>query len=182
MAALHHNDSETPSLLKTLQPYSYDGCWPTTCRLKKSSMLHLTFIVNRKWANVSLTLETIRPWVAELGESESLPTVSDLTLQSEGSGTISNGDLHGSHVNQPSSKMLMGNYTIMFVISGAIHVKLSGSEQAASVSEGETLVCKRPDMVAPADISMTPISFNGHVSGMLQTSFSPFNAISTMAP
>lgn len=127
-------------------------------------MLHLTFIVNRKWANVSLTLETIQPWDTE---AEGIPSVSDLTLQSEedaGSQGASNGTI-GGHLNQPSSKMFMGNYTIIFVVSGEIQVKLSGSEQSATVTEGETLVCRRPDTVGPAEMSMTPTLFNENVKG-----------------
>ena len=148
MAHLYHNGSETPQPLSLLRPYTYDGGWPTQCRLKKESLLHLTFIVNRKWANVSLTLEAVRPFEGLEDDSRGGETV-------EGSPTKA----------QPFTKMLMGNYTLIFVITGSIQIKLENDPHSATVNEGETLVYNRNDHVTPVDISMIPLPWQGRQQG-----------------
>ena len=56
-----------------------------------------------------------------------------------------------------SSKLLMGNYTIIYVISGSICIKTMHSEfQNLRLVKGEAIVCERLDSSSPADISMTP--------------------------
>ncbi len=159
IASLHHNDSETPVPLKMLHPYTYEGCWPTTCKLNVPCLQNLTFVVNKEWANVSLTLETIHP----LPHDESPESTADGYLNTEWSEPISNNTNHlagrshsfvTSEKHSPSSKMLMGNFTVLYVVSGQIHVLQHNGSQFASLEKGQTWVCERLDNSLPADISM----------------------------
>ena len=67
-----------------------------------------------------------------------------------------------------SSKILLGNYTIIYVISGAINVKMMHLTCSnIKLGKGEAFVCERLDSSSPADISMTPASDNENDSGLI---------------
>lgn len=155
MASLNHSDFQTPVLLKPLHPYTYDGALPTTCRLLKDSLTHLTFIVNRKWANVSLSIETIMPLDEDAVEEVCMLSNETVSAESDG---FPNGLANGTKEKRtPSSKMLLGNYTIIYVISGSVHVSLHSGSQSTRLEQGQTLVCERLDKSLPADIAMSPV-------------------------
>ena len=157
---MYHNDNETPVPLKVLVPYTFDGSWPTVCKVK-APLTYLTLTVNKKWANVSMNLEKV---VA--------PTVDD---SSRDNTDISNSTLHddakgpASHAKStPSSKYLLGNYTIIYVISGSINVKMMHLTCSnVKLETGEAVVCERLDASSPADISMTPVVENNNFTGLI---------------
>ena len=170
MAILHHNDSETPVPLRRLQPYTYDGRFPTTCRLKKSvdSLVFLTLVVNKKWANVSLNLETLCLFDAQQESSEetlsvSLPVTADCSdyqycaIGGDQSLALVEGNKNHSNC---ASKLLLGNFTLVFALQGSLRVFLHSGQQTATVQEAETLVCERLDNSLPVDISMAPYKPN----------------------
>jgi environmental stress-induced protein Ves len=57
-ASLHHHDYETPVPIKTLIPYTYNGEWPTSCKVTHL-MNALLFMSNRKKCTVQISVETI---------------------------------------------------------------------------------------------------------------------------
>jgi hypothetical protein len=53
--------------------------------------------------------------------------------------------------------MLMGNFTILYVIAGSIKVSLDGGKTSYLLEEQSTLICERRDGNAPTDVTMTPL-------------------------
>ena len=128
-----------------MQPYVYDGRWSTACRLKKEKMTYLRFMVNSKLANVSMTLETIHPLDPEENPSQAMENVFQKT------------ETASTDRSTPSSKMLLGNYTLIYVITGAIRAQIFDGLCAKELHQGQTLICERTDTSLPADISMSPL-------------------------
>lgn len=150
---MYHNDNETPVPLKLLVPYTFDGSWPTVCKVK-APLTYLTLTVNKKWAKVSMNLEkVVAPSVGNDMEN-SINTLDD----------VSN-DVSATKPTA-SSKYLLGNYTIIYVISGSINVKMMHLTCSnIKIEKGEAIVCERLDSSSPADISMTPLADDGNDSG-----------------
>lgn len=148
---MYHNDSENSVPLKLLVPYTFDGSWSTVCKLK-APLTYLTLTVNKKWANVSMNLETV---VAPENVSGNDPDNHNNTDNTKpiSSKTKSTGSL----------KYLLGNYTIIYVISGSINVKMIHLECSnIRLDKGEAIVCERLDASSPADLSMVPITENAN--------------------
>ena len=152
---MKHNDVETSIPLKRLIPYTYDGRWPTACQLKENSMTHLTFIVNREWANVSMNLETISPLEQDEANSNSISNETAVKKDSK--------DVEKP---APTSKMLMGNFTIIYAITGGIQVLLHNGQETRDLVEGQTLVCERLDNCSPIDIAMTPLPLDSNTKNL----------------
>ena len=53
--------------------------------------------------------------------------------------------------------MLMGNVTILYVISGTIKVSVDGGKTSYLLEEQGTIICERSDRNAATDVTMTPI-------------------------
>ncbi|KNC97694.1 succinylglutamate desuccinylase/aspartoacylase [Spizellomyces punctatus DAOM BR117] len=150
--ALHHNDQATPVPLRPLIPYTYSGEWPTTCRIRSGPIRHLTFIANRDRAHVTANLETIcLHGLSDDGECNHHP---------HGTGHEKK-DSNGVGVANPTSKMLLGNFTIVYVVSGGIKVAVEGTLEPQIVLTGQTLICERQDESSPTDFAMTPVASDG---------------------
>ena len=145
--------------LKVLIPYTFDGSWPTVCKVK-APLTYLTLTVNKKWANVSMNLEkVVAPTMGESVKNDA--DLSSNTLNDDAKGSVSN---HAK--STPSSKYLLGNYTIIYVISGSINVKMMHLTCSnIKLEKGEAIVCERLDASSPADISMTPVVENDNFTG-----------------
>ena len=140
-AFLYHNDNATPVAIKPLMPYTYNGEWPTTCHLNGTPLRHLTFISNRKFASVTMCLETI--------SASGVPS-------EEG---VGDDDSNAEQTNPTTNKLLLDNFTVVYVVSGAINVRISADEEdQLVVREGETFVCERDDDSTPTDLRMAPIN------------------------
>jgi hypothetical protein len=163
VAILHHNDSETPIPLRRLQPYTYDGRFPTICRLKKEiqPLFFLTLVVNKKWANVSLNLESLCLLDEHQGASDDTLLTSTPKEIGANCSLVESNKFHSNC----SSKLLLGNFTLIFAIQGSIRVFLHSGQQSASMHEGETLVCERFDNSMPVDISMEPFKSDASEGG-----------------
>ena len=108
--------------------------------------------VNKKWANVSMNLEKIVAPVSGNDGDNSFNVLNNETNITS-SNTKSTGSL----------KYLLGNYTIIYVISGPINVKMI--HLACSnirLDKGEAIVCERLDASSPADLSILPLTENGN--------------------
>ncbi|KAJ3361689.1 hypothetical protein HDU91_003798 [Kappamyces sp. JEL0680] len=143
-ASLHHHDYEKPTPLKTLVPYSWLGEWPTSCKVTGTHPLRfLTFINNRLKTRVSYQVETI---VLHSYQGKSSIASQDSSADSE-------------EDDDPSSTntMLMGNVTILHVITGSIKVSVDGGKTSHLLEENATLICERGDGNAPTDVTMTPL-------------------------
>ncbi|KAJ3223281.1 hypothetical protein HK099_001322 [Clydaea vesicula] len=131
---LRHNDQENLISWKPLVPYTYDGEWLTTCR---------------KLAEVTVALETI----CSIGSGV------DGNLERDG-----DGDFVDSQENEkdiaanPTTKILLGNFTIVYVVKGAINVQIEQEESTRYVAEGETLIIERDEESEPTDFAMTPVA------------------------
>lgn len=53
--------------------------------------------------------------------------------------------------------MLMGDFTILFVISGTIKVSVDGGKTSYLLEEEGTLICERGEANAATDVTMTPL-------------------------
>ncbi|KAI9003697.1 hypothetical protein BC832DRAFT_87777 [Gaertneriomyces semiglobifer] len=148
--ALHHNDEATPKPLRPLIPYTYRGEWPTTCRIRTGPIRHLALIANREKAHVTMNLETIcLHGLADDGECETENPA------------IARASPTGLETTNSSSRMLLGNFTIMYVITGAVRVTVEGALEPLTVLKGQTLVCEREDESSPTDFSLIPVQSNG---------------------
>lgn len=144
--------------LKLLVPYTFDGSWPTVCKVK-APLTYLTLTVNKKWAKVSMNLEKVVTPSVGIDTDSSVNTLQDESNDSS------------STKPTASSKYLLGNYTIIYVISGSINVKMMHLTCSnIKLEKGEAIVCERLDSSSPADISMTPIEEDGNDSGLLMFS------------
>ncbi|KAH6566903.1 hypothetical protein BASA62_006429 [Batrachochytrium salamandrivorans] len=174
-AVLHHNDQATPVPFKPLVPYTYRGEWPTTCRVNVSPLKHLTFISNRRVAKVSMNLETIGRH--GLGFYDGMGDEDDNS--SDGDGVAAQnvvpsepGDLASEtasvkkskeaasspeQISSPTNKLLLSNFTIVYVVTGSIKVTIEGDTAPRTLTQGQTLVCERDDDSNPTDLKMTPI-------------------------
>jgi len=138
---LHHNDQETPVKWKPLVPYTYNGEWPTTCRITQH-LKYIAFHYNRQKAQVQVALETI----CHQGATD------DGICDGDGDNTSSK-----TAIPQPTSKILLGNYTIVYVVSGALNVQIDQDGSTNRVlTQGETLILERNDESEPTDFAMTP--------------------------
>ncbi|KAI8922609.1 hypothetical protein BC831DRAFT_475199 [Entophlyctis helioformis] len=189
-AFLHHNDHVTPIAIKPLVPYTYRGEWPTTCTMNVSPLKHLTFIANRRLAKVSMSLETIcenaigDDGVCDTDASEiddvalgvaddtSQPTEPTAQLEANAADPKATTD-HATKQSLSSSssysKLLLGNFTILYVVSGSIRVTVEGDSQPRIVHQGQTLLCERDDECAPTDLKMTPIIHAQHAASANST-------------
>ncbi|KAI9096431.1 hypothetical protein DFS34DRAFT_650538 [Phlyctochytrium arcticum] len=149
---LHHNDSAAPTPLRPLMPYTYNGEIPTTCRIRTGPIRHLTFFTNRKRTHVTANLETIcLHGLTDCGECE----------QNEPTGQTpeSNGEKREAN---PTSKMLLGNFAIIYVVSGTVKISVEGGELSSSVvRQGDTFLCERDDESSPTEVSMIPVKEDG---------------------
>nr|KAJ3423084.1 hypothetical protein HK105_003317 [Polyrhizophydium stewartii] len=177
LAYLHHNDHATPVAIKPLVPYTYRGEWPTACRMNVSPLKHLTFISNRRVAKVSMSLEAISRNPIN-GDEESQDHFSDhddldlpaldapaakalsepLTPTGPQPSSSSEQDLFSEEekVAARTSKMLLGNFTIVYVVTGSIQVTVEGDNQMRVLNQGQVLICERDEEAAPTDLTMTP--------------------------
>ncbi|KAJ3298542.1 hypothetical protein HK104_010597 [Borealophlyctis nickersoniae] len=159
-AVLHHNDQEKAIPLKHLTPYSYSGEWATTCKIKSGPIQYLTFIANRERAQVSMNIETICPHglASDDGHCSSGDTKSGEGYSSEKDAEKGEATLKKA---APTSKMLLGHFTIVYVISGGIEVEVNEHGETHTVLQGQTLICERADETSPTDFAMTPIHPDG---------------------
>ncbi|TPX35144.1 hypothetical protein SmJEL517_g02366 [Synchytrium microbalum] len=181
-ALLHHNDHETAVVLRPLIPYTYNGEVPTTCHVRTPPLRHLTILAHRKRTLVTVNLETICPhgFSNEGGCSaggHGSPTAYAASPDGADLPPLEGGSpprLAASKKPAALSKILLGNFTIVYVIRGAINVQIDGDGQARTVNQGETLICERTDDSVPTDFAMTPIASP-------PTSASAFDATSAAA-
>ncbi|TPX57396.1 hypothetical protein PhCBS80983_g03883 [Powellomyces hirtus] len=171
--ALHHNDQATAVPLRPLTPYTYSGEWPTSCKIRTGPMRHLTFIANRELTRVTATLETIclhglhddgecsdSDEAVHKAPGEVNGTKKDAT--GNGNGTaLPLGDECKNPMNGNVNKLLIGNYSIVYVVSGAVRVTIEGTLEPHTVLAGQTLVCERDDDSSPTDLAMTPLRKDG---------------------
>ena len=128
-ATLHHHDYEKPIPVKTLVPYTYNGDWPTSCRLGNQPMNFLMFMSNRSKVQASATIETICRYQND-----------DLVKLDDGG----------------TNTMLLGHVTIMHVITGQIRVGVQGRGEPVILVASSTMVCER-DQNGTTDVTLTPI-------------------------
>ncbi|KAI8825179.1 uncharacterized protein EV422DRAFT_249081 [Fimicolochytrium jonesii] len=170
--ALHHNDQATAVPLRPLQPYTYSGEWPTTCRLRTSPVRHLTFIANRDRTRVSATLENIcLHGLHSDGECGAEHEINGSGAPRSASPEPIDDDTsavgrqpskpNGSSGPQSSSKMLLGNTSILYVVTGTVKVNVEGSDKPYVVKTGQTLICHREDDASPTDLTMKPVQLDG---------------------
>ncbi|KAI8618552.1 hypothetical protein BC830DRAFT_1108289 [Chytriomyces sp. MP71] len=57
----------------------------------------------------------------------------------------------------PTTKILLGAFTIVYVVSGSIRASVNNDSKAIKVNAGETLLCERDEDSAPADFTMSPV-------------------------
>ncbi|KAJ3130038.1 hypothetical protein HK098_006750 [Nowakowskiella sp. JEL0407] len=58
-----------------------------------------------------------------------------------------------------NSKMLLGHFMIVHVITGSVHIDIDGDvEKTRIVKSGQTLICERHDESAPTEYSITPVN------------------------
>ncbi|KAI9203897.1 uncharacterized protein BJ171DRAFT_582667 [Polychytrium aggregatum] len=156
-AVLHHNDQETAFPLKPLVPYTYNGSWPTACHVKSSPLKLLTFMANRKYTQVSVSLETICPHgLSDDGICNENHNFTPTPQSRHRSSSRSRGS--DDETANPTSKILLGAFTIVYVISGGIKVKLDGDICERTILPGETLTCERHDESDPTGFAMTPLN------------------------
>ncbi|KAJ3046720.1 hypothetical protein HK097_000601 [Rhizophlyctis rosea] len=153
-ALLHHNDQEKSIPFKPLSPYTYPGEWTTTCRVKTSPLNHISFVANRERAQVSMNIETICP--------HGLTTEEGLCENGQSNG-ISAVIVESNNRKDaaPTSKMLLGHFTIVYVIKGGIQVEVNEVGGTHVVLQGQTLVCEREDDTAPVDFAITCVHKDG---------------------
>ncbi|KAI8824697.1 hypothetical protein BJ741DRAFT_61547 [Chytriomyces cf. hyalinus JEL632] len=60
----------------------------------------------------------------------------------------------------PTTKILLGAFTIVHVVSGSIRASVNNDPKTIKVSAGETLICERDEESAPADFTMSPVMSN----------------------
>ncbi|KAI8831316.1 hypothetical protein BJ741DRAFT_667907 [Chytriomyces cf. hyalinus JEL632] len=69
----------------------------------------------------------------------------------------------------PTTKILLGAFTIVHVVSGSIRASVNNDPKTIKVSAGETLICERDEESAPADFTMSPVMSNDNlVAGNLK--------------
>ncbi|EGF76998.1 hypothetical protein BATDEDRAFT_28088 [Batrachochytrium dendrobatidis JAM81] len=171
-AVLYHNDQATPVPIKPLVPYTYKGEWPTTCSVNASPLKHLTFTSNRRVAKVSMSLETISrhgangdDGVGDEDENSSDDELLELSskdsahppISNLGSQPTTNPQTTAETTTSPTNRLLLGNFTIVYVVSGSIKVTIEGDSEPRTLLQGQTLVCERDDDCTPSDLIMTPI-------------------------
>ncbi|KAJ3226896.1 hypothetical protein HDU81_007013 [Chytriomyces hyalinus] len=62
----------------------------------------------------------------------------------------------------PTTKILLGAFTIVHVVSGSIRASVNNDPKTIKVSAGQTLICERDEESAPADFTMTPVMSSGN--------------------
>ncbi|KAI9144553.1 hypothetical protein BKA69DRAFT_1055684 [Paraphysoderma sedebokerense] len=137
---LNHNGQETPHCVSPLIPYSWNGAWNTTCKVRGHPPLRdLTFLISKSFGTATLQVENIvsSPPSAGAAEGKSSRTVPESAEE------------HATSFH----KLLLEKFTIIYVISGsvAVHVNDESSEKASYLSQNETLVIER-------DVDETPTS------------------------
>ncbi|KAJ3041589.1 hypothetical protein HDV00_009066 [Rhizophlyctis rosea] len=153
-ASLHHNDNEKAIPFKPMSPYTYPGEWSTACRVKSGPLRHVSFVANRTRAQVSMNLETICP--------HGLTSEEDQCDSHEQPGTTAVVvDGNSRKDAAPTSKMLLGHVTIVYVIKGGIQVEVNEVGGSHLVLEGQTLICEREDDTAPVDFAITCVHKDG---------------------
>ncbi|KAI8904441.1 hypothetical protein EDD86DRAFT_213477 [Gorgonomyces haynaldii] len=144
---IHHDGAEHTTVYP-MEPYTYSGDWPTNCRIPKTNPVkHLNFMVNRKLAQYSMSIERFYP-MADADETADEFTVKrhlaprDVTIEPA----------------SPTNKFTIGRFTVLFIISGSVKVSIEGDQHPHILDAGQTLVSERDDNIAPTDLSITPIS------------------------
>ncbi|TPX43504.1 hypothetical protein SeLEV6574_g05022, partial [Synchytrium endobioticum] len=175
-ALLHHNDHETAVVLRPLIPYTYNGEVPTTCHVRSPPLRHLTILAHRDKTLVTVNVETICPHgfsneggckagspdhvaLTEFPEVE--PDSTQLLGQKSDENSNSRADVGSDSKPRRKgsflSKILLGNYTVIHVIRGAINIQVDGDGMSRSVRQGETLICERANESTPTDVAISPI-------------------------
>ncbi|KAI8803150.1 hypothetical protein BJ742DRAFT_761789 [Cladochytrium replicatum] len=184
-ASLHHNDHEAGVPLKPLIPYVYQGEWPTQCRVNNGPLKCLVFMANSRYTIVALNVETICPHGlsndghcgfesdVESGFGTPNPVHSPKSLVAQAttnaaSASVASSIFAGNELVPPlpnrathnsTSKILLGHFTIIYVIRGAIKASFEGDTKSSRlVSAGQTLVCERHEDAAPTDLTMSPLA------------------------
>ena len=139
---LNHNDHETNVVWKPLVPYLYNGESTATFR-PNSACEYLSFVFSRS-LEAQFALETI----CALGFTD------DGMRDKDGDGDSS----LLIKESAPTQKILLGNFTIVYVITGAIHVQIEEDQSNRIVNAGETMIIERNDQAEPTDFAMTPVA------------------------
>lgn len=145
--SLYHHDQEQPAPIKPLIPYNFAGEIPTHCKIGGIPTNVLMFMSNKKKTKVSVSVETVCRYTEsghECSEPDGTCINSLKSASAQGPGS-------------PTNTILLGDITIMYVIKGAIKVKIEGDSEPHVLEQGSTLLCEPPNPSIPVDITMTPL-------------------------
>ncbi|OZJ04772.1 hypothetical protein BZG36_01865 [Bifiguratus adelaidae] len=134
--ALIHRGEEGATQIKPLFPYTWKGEWATDCKVTDPPIHNLQFFINRSLGRASTTVETVN-------------------------GSTS----HVEHADDTNRKLLLGTFTIIYVVRGRVRVALDENHSAHAmirvVAAGETLLIEREEDASPTSLTMYAMDPSG---------------------
>ncbi|KAJ3190625.1 hypothetical protein HK101_008528 [Irineochytrium annulatum] len=152
-AVLHHNDQEHSVPIRPLIPYTFAGevtvNLETICPhgLNDDGICDGDGDANTPMPSPHMPHQQTHPHGTPTLQGEKAAPKLGSSSPQKSSATVA-----------PTRKILLGTFTIVYVVSGTIHVTVdSDAGTVHTVGAGNTLICERHNEAAPTDFTMRPL-------------------------